>query len=544
MRIALVHAPLDSTVSDRALGYQTPLGLLMLAGPLLDHGHQVDLLDAARDRSTDTRIVQQLNDSRPDVVMVGHSASTKAHTRGLRLLRAVKTSLPAVVTVYGGVHPTYHCQETLAENPAVDVIVRGEGEATVLELVTILSLAREMSGCGSPFSKQEGDLSWVAGIAWRCSGQVILNPPRAPLEDLDSHRIAWELISDWDKYQAFGVGRTAVVQFSRGCPHRCTYCGQWSFWQRWRHRDVARFVDELEFLHRKHGIQFFWFADENATTDKAVWQALLEEIACRNMRTGMTASLRAQDVVRDSDILDLYRRAGFLYVLMGVETVNDETLKKIHKGSTVDEAYQAVKLLRKQGILSIIDYVFGLEEETLQTIWRALCGLNHCDSDFVNALYLTPYAWTSTGRQMLSRAIIEADLRKWDCRHQVVALNGITPTQLFFGAKLVELLYHLHPRRLWRSVTIPDQRLRRHFRFAYRHVVGVFWEEVCEFLRSRSRSAASPEADGRYGPAGFHCSSLSPTIADMVSSVPHSMGRDSSCGAGERGAAESAVARR
>ncbi len=179
--------------------------------------------------------------------------------------------------------------------------------------------------------------------------------------------------------------------------------------------------------------------------------SVLEEIACRNMGTGMTASLRAQDVVRDSGILDLYRRAGFLYVLMGVETVSDETLKKIRKGSTVDDAYQAVRLLRKHGILSIIDYVFGLEEETPQTIRQALRGLNQYDSDFVNALCLTPYGWTSTGREMQSRGIIEADLRKWDCRHQVVALKGLTPTQLFFGAKLVEFLYHLHPRRLWRS---------------------------------------------------------------------------------------------
>ena len=79
MQIALVHAPIDSTVSDRALGYQTPLGLLMLAGPLLDHGHHVDLLDAGARHWTDAQIVRRLDDLRPDVVMVGHSASTKAH---------------------------------------------------------------------------------------------------------------------------------------------------------------------------------------------------------------------------------------------------------------------------------------------------------------------------------------------------------------------------------------------------------------------------------------------------------------------------------
>ena len=482
MRIALVHAPLQSTVSDRALGYQMPIGLLMLAGPLLDHGFQVDLVDAARDRLSDEQIVQRLGQIRPDIVMVGHSASTKAHAGCLRLLRAVKESLPHSVTVYGGVHPTFHFEEILSQYPAVDVVVRGEGEDTVLELVVILSQVLGAKQDGLFHGNSEAALSQVSGIAWRCDGRVILNAPRPPIEDLDSHRIAWELIPDWDKYQAFGIGRTAVVQFSRGCPHRCTYCGQWPFWQRWRHRDVTRFVDELEFLHREHAVQFFWFADENPTTDKKVWRALLQEISRRGMGTGMTCSIRSQDIVRDADILDLYRRAGFLYVLMGVETVTDATLQKVHKESSVSDGCHAVRLLRKHGILSIIDYIFGLEEETPRTIWRALRGLHRYDSDFVSALYLTPYAWTAAGREMRERGIVEEDLSKWDCRHQVVAVKGLSPAQLFVGAKLVEILYHLHPRRVWRAATITDCRLRRHFGFAYRHIVGVFWDEVREFL--------------------------------------------------------------
>ncbi len=482
MQIALVHAPLQSTISDRALGYQAPLGLLTLAGPLLDHGFQVKLVDAARDRLTDAQVVERLGQIGPDIVLAGHSASTMAHAGCLRLLQAVKQSLPNAVNVYGGVHPTYHFQEILANHPAVDVVVRGEGEDTVLDLVASLSQVLGTQPRDHFRGKTDEAMSQAAGIAWRRDGQVVVNAPRPPLEDLDAHRIAWELIPDWDRYHAFGIGRTAVVQFSRGCPHRCTYCGQWPFWQRWRHRDVTRFVDELEFLHGEHEVQFFWFADENPTTDKQIWRALLEEIGRRSMGTGMTCSIRSQDIVRDADILDLYRQAGFLYVLMGVETVTDETLRKVHKESSVSDAYQAVRLLRKHGILSIIDYIFGLEEETRGTIWRALCGLHRYDSDFVNALYLTPYAWTATGQEMLEGEIVEEDLRKWDCRHQVVGLKGISPAQLFVGAKLVELLYHLHPRRVWRAATTTDRRLRRHFGFAYRHVVGVFWDEVREFL--------------------------------------------------------------
>ena len=90
----------------------------MLAGPLLDHGFQVDLIDAARDRLADAQVVEQLGRFQPDAVLVGHSASTKAHPACLRLLRAVKDALPQTLTVYGGVHPTFHFQEILAEPSA------------------------------------------------------------------------------------------------------------------------------------------------------------------------------------------------------------------------------------------------------------------------------------------------------------------------------------------------------------------------------------------------------------------------------------------
>jgi anaerobic magnesium-protoporphyrin IX monomethyl ester cyclase len=488
MRIALVNAPLQSLISDLALGHQTPIGLLMVAGPIVDDGHKAALFDTAREHWSDEKVVNRLRRFQPHVVMMGHSASTKAHPSCLRLMRAIKSAMPHVLAVYGGVHPTFQCEEILGRHLEVDLIIRGEGEVTALELTKRLALADSSSL----------DLSSVAGIAWRDGNRVVVNPSRPPVDDLDGCRIAWELIEDWDKYQAFGLGRTAVVQFSRGCPHRCSYCGQWPFWVRWRHRDVTRFVDELESLYREHGVRFFWFADENPTTDQQTWKALLEEIARRDLHVNMTASIRARDIVRDAGFLDLYRQAGFLYVLMGVETASDDVLQKVGKDSMVNDAYQAVRLLREHRILSIIDYIFGFEPETWQTIWRAYQGLQHYDSDFVNSLYLTPYPWTPTGREMRDQPFLENDFEKWDYRHQVVPNDGLSATGLHIAMKMVECLYHLHPKRFGRMLFGGDRRLRRQVRFAYRNVVGVFLRENYEFARDTMTGAHSqpvtPEA--------------------------------------------------
>jgi anaerobic magnesium-protoporphyrin IX monomethyl ester cyclase len=528
MRVVLINAPLESAVCDYGVGHQMPLGLLMVGGALRNRG-ATTLIDAARDHLPDAEVVRRVKALGAEIAMIAHVGSTQAHPCCMRTLAALKEKLPELITVYGGVYPTYHAREILARHPEVDVIVLGEGEATAAELVDALDRQRLPSD-GSPAA---WDLSSVAGIAWRRLGEVLVNRPRAPIADLDSHPIAWELIGNWDRYRAFGLGRAAVVQFSRGCPHTCTYCGQWMFWKKWRHRDVTKFVDEIEWLRREHDVRFLWIADENPTTLKDVWSEVLAEIARRDLGVAMCASIRAQDIVRDEDILPLYRQAGFLYVLMGVESVTDDTLVKIRKGSVVDDAHRAVRLLRQNGILSIVDYIFGLEDETPGTIWRALRGLLHYDGDFVNALYVTPHSWTPLGRQMRDFPIVETDLWRWDYRHQVVGVKKLTPAQLLLGVKLVELIYHLNPRRIWQVLAAPDYRVRRQLRHCAGHIAAVYCYEIYEAVarpllsavgRHRTQGASRSDNDPRCRRDGSDPSWAFRRLA-QTPTVPTSAGR-------------------
>ena len=89
--------------------------------------------------------------------------------------------------------------------------------------------------------------------------------------DLDRYRVGWELI-DHRRYSYWGGMRAVVVQFSRGCPHPCTYCGQRGFWTKWRHRDPVKFAAELARLYREHGVELINFADENPTVDREAWK--------------------------------------------------------------------------------------------------------------------------------------------------------------------------------------------------------------------------------------------------------------------------------
>src|SRR5262245_13253912 len=327
MKVLMLNPTYWNFTSTLDVGPQVTLGLLAVGGPLLDAGHTVRLLDAECRRLSPAAVARAVRQFGPDLVMTGHAGSTPAHPVCTRVLRAVKAACPGVVTVYGGVYPTYHAARILAEEPAVNFVVRGEGEATAADLAAALSRAGPGWRSGDPFRH-------VPGIAYRAGGEVAVTPDRPPIPDLDACRVGWELIDDWDRYQCFGLGRAAVVQFSRGCPHRCTYCGQHGFWVQWRRRGVRKFVDEIHWLHRTHRVNFFTLADENPTTLRDEWQQLLEELAGRRLPVHFFATIRATDVVRDADLLPLYRRAGILYVLMGIESTSDAVLRQVRKGST------------------------------------------------------------------------------------------------------------------------------------------------------------------------------------------------------------------
>ena len=480
MRILLVNPPYQTLTSNLGTGHQVPLGLLMVGGPLLDAGHDVRLLDAEARHLSTARIVDEVRRFEADLVMTAHAGSTPAHPVATRVLAAVKRACPHAITVYGGVYPTYHAREILAEEPAVELVVRGEGEATALELVEALAAGGRRR------------LEEVAGLALRrpLDGRPELTPTRPPIADLDAWRTGWELIDDWDRYTCFGLGRAAIVQFSRGCPHLCSYCGQRGFWVRWRHRDPVRFVDEIERLCREHDVRFLTIADENPTTLESEWRSVLEELVARQLPVHFFATIRATDIVRDAEILDLYRRAGILYVLLGVESTDDRVLRQVRKGSTTRDDFRACRLLKEAGIYSVIGHIVGLGDESRDSFRRASRVLAAYDGDYLNAMHATPHSWTRFADEQRGRAIVEPDQRFWDYRHQVLAEPRLTPWQLFLAVKWLELRFHLRPRRLWRLLARADGFGRRQALWCHLHTGAVWLGEILEFFWRRVRLAA------------------------------------------------------
>lgn len=487
--VVLINPPHTAIGSRMPREQLPPLGLLSIGGPLIDAGFSVRLIDGEfGPMSLDELVVEALR-RKPDVVMIGHSGSSSAHVTVVALSCKLKLALPQVIVVYGGVHPTYHWDEILRDCRTIDVIVRGEGERTSVALMQTLADGRSMSG--------------VDGIAFRQAGQVVSTPPAQMIENLDDYRVGWELI-DHARYSYWGGKRAVVVQFSRGCPHLCSYCGQRGYWTQWRHRDPLKLARELARLHRERGVELINFADELPTGSRKAWRAFLEALIAENVPLLLVGSTRASDIVRDADLLPLYKKAGVIRFLLGIESYDEKTLRAIRKGGSVSEDQRAIQLLRAHGIISLATYVVGFKEESDADYWRSFKHLRRYDPDQVQLLYATPHRWTPFYETVEHRRVIQADTRRWDYKHQVLEAPGMPAWRVFLWFKTIEVLMQARPKALMRVLLGGDADYRHAMRWYTRIGRRVWFHEVMAFLFKARRLKAGPTLREFAGPSLAH----------------------------------------
>ena len=179
------------------------------------------------------------------------------------------------------------------------------------------------------------------------------------------------------------------------------------------------------------------FADENPTVSKKAWRAFLEALIAEDVPLILVGSTRADDIVRDADILHLYKRAGWERFLLGLESTDEQDARSDPQGRearTTDR--EAIRLMREHGILSMATWVVGFEEETDRDYWRGLRQLLSYDPDQIQMLYVTPHRWTPYYRLAAHRTVIQTDRRRWDYKHQVLATRHMRPWR---GSALVQV---------------------------------------------------------------------------------------------------------
>ncbi|MCL6473099.1 MAG: B12-binding domain-containing radical SAM protein, partial [Firmicutes bacterium] len=385
-------------------GKWPPLSLVYLAGHLRQAGFDVEIYDAMAKDHTLADVKQKIITAKPDAVLIG--AFTSSVNTAIDTLRLVKSIDASILTVLGGIHASFLFEEILERNNFVDFIVRGEGEITIVELLNALNENLRLLG--------------VAGIAYRDNGRIIATGGRELIDDLDTLIPAWDLI-DWEDYSYKVTGRRlGLIGSSRGCPYKCRFCSQHLFWKgMYRERSPEHFVREVEYLHRTYGIGMFMLADEYTTYNRTRWEKILDLLLEKNLDIHFSMETRADDILRDKDILWKYRSAGFVHVYVGVETVKQQILNYYDKGLTVEQTKEAIRLLNEAGIISECSFILGDLGETEESIDLTLTQSLKINPDFAHFLLITPWPYTRLYEQ-LSEHIVDLDYSRYHFVHPIV----------------------------------------------------------------------------------------------------------------------------
>jgi len=458
-----------------------PIGLLGLATALERAGYHVESLD---ERGVANIEVEVRRAARADLLFGGISAMTGFQIRGgLRAAAILRELQPDRPIVWGGVHPTL-VSETTIRHPLVDLICLGDGEETIVELAASLSAGRGVEA--------------VPGLVFKRGDEVRRTPDRPLLSDLDRlPRLNYDLVNV-DDYKTIGhLLRETQLQLctSRGCVHRCGYCYNLLFNQRkYRCMSAERTFEEIRLLHEQFGVRSIFFYDDYFFAQAGRVRRLLELIEENGLRVSFEVSCRIDFLDRlDLAFLQRLRRAGFLELLIGVESGNDEILRRIQKDFTVEQVLAVNQKLAQAGIQAKYSFMAGFPGETepqvLDTVnlMRRLLRENPHASVTPLGIY-TPYPGTALYEECLAAGLANfpqtldewADYNWVEARHsflspkQMLFLNRLNVMSRFFDLRAVERFGSPLLRPLLRT-GLSLYRCWNEFRLKFRFF-GLMWE--------------------------------------------------------------------
>lgn len=332
-----------------------PLSILSLAGPLIENGFSPVLIDLGTEGNWKNIIDNNIGRT----VFVGISTMTGLGIKiGLEVAVYIREKMPRMPIVWGGVHPTILPEQTL-KNQFVDIIVRGEGEGTIVELARSL--------------QQGTDVDNIRGISYKEDGRVIHNENRDFLDLETLPMVPYNLI-DMDNYDISSSTSRFSYQSARGCPHRCAFCDVVAFNRgSFRAKSVEKTIMELSEIVKKYNPARIEFVDDNFFVNKNRVELLCREILKRELKFKWVASCRADYFSKfDLDFLKLVKSAGCSSIYVGAESGSQRILDYIKKGIKVEDIITAAEKLSEVGIPMSCAFMSGFPGETKGDIGRTI----------------------------------------------------------------------------------------------------------------------------------------------------------------------------
>lgn len=378
MEIALIQPakPDDKSPAAKDWSLCRPLSLLYLSHAIQNSQlHECVLIDLEQIYASTIDVVVEDIIASLNSDVFGVTATTFTRHEAVAVIKMIRKLHPAKKIIVGGVH-FMHCDvDTLTNILEVDIVVRGEGEKTIVELMDALQMSTSLDN--------------VKGITYRNSlGEIRKNLDSELVENLDNVDIHY--LKSPLEYPEFLMGAENVIpavslMTSRGCPFKCIFCAKAGM--KYRHRSTQSVIKEIKYYVQKYEITAFNFLDLTFTANPQRSKELCQAIIDEGLKINWWCETRANVPL---DLISLMHQAGCKYIVIGVETGSPSVLERIQKGVTLDQVEQLFSYTKKIGIKTTAYFMCSHVGETFDDALETIRFINRIEKKYGVATTLQP----------------------------------------------------------------------------------------------------------------------------------------------------------
>lgn len=396
MKVLFVNPPQTASKYKFMGVIAPPLGIAYMAGVLQENNIDVEILDATAEDMDFKDVERELLKRKPDLVAL--TALTPTIGRALETAQVVKETLPDSIVVMGGYHPTFNFIETL-EDENVDIVIRGEGEYIMLNLVQAL--------------ENQSSLHDVKGIVFedKNSKEIVVNPEAPLIQDLDELPFPALNLLPMKKYRLLDMDTHMTTMITtRGCPMQCSFCSSAAMHgKKIRERSIENIVDEIEYLKTNYDIDTIAFMDDTFTLKKRKVMAICDEILKRNIEIMWGCTSRVDTL--DEKLLKKMKEAGCITIFIGVESADQQQLDNMCKNTTIAKIENAFKIAHKLKIRTIASVALGMPGDTKEIMNKTVKFVHKLKPNYAIYSLATPYPGTRFYKEAFEKNLIK--IKDW-----------------------------------------------------------------------------------------------------------------------------------
>jgi len=331
--------------------------------------------------------------------IIGVSCLTENRYSAIKTLKEIKKKDSEITTIIGGLHATFLDKLLLQHYEFIDIVVRGEGEETLYELVEAI--------------KKKKQLDRILGISFRKDGKIKVNPPRCFMDSIENLPLPAYDLFPMKEYplppDVRGVKQTTLVTTSRGCPMGCKFCETTLAWgKKVRSTSAEKLFEQVRKLNQKYGIDYIRFADDLFTLKKEKVMKFCELIIKNKLAIRFRIQARVDTV--DEEMLNALKNAGCDLVEYGAESGSNKILNVMGKNITVEKIKIASEITKKAGIELKFFLIIGSLEEKSEETWETFRLIKEAKPDWIGINALTIYPGTYVYDVAKKEGLIDEDL--------------------------------------------------------------------------------------------------------------------------------------